>query len=192
MTNPSDEKPKTIGGMALGWWNSLQPGDLRDGRRRGNPGALARLRRADLFGAASEEVTFELFQRLHSHSRGERLGNGLVERATLIAAVLAHVREHDGRRSVASTAGEKNGDQRALHPLRLRRLFAARDAVECLSAFRRLVALLGKRVNVADLAESLFEWPDEIAGDRRRTRWAFDYYGAGSMAPNGDQDQAAA
>jgi len=119
------------------------------------------------------------------------LGVGLVERAALIAAVLAHVREDDRRKKVAAAAGEKSGDHPLLHPLRLRRLFAARIAPECLIAFRRLVALLGKEANVADLAEGLFDWPDEIRGDKWRTRWAFDYYGAGSAAPAED-DQAAA
>ena len=44
--------------------------------------------------------------------------DNLFERTALIAAVLAHVSEHETRR-VAAAAGEKNGgDQRVLHPLR--------------------------------------------------------------------------
>ncbi|WP_374310244.1 type I-E CRISPR-associated protein Cse2/CasB [Methylocella sp.] len=47
-------------------------------------------------------------------------------------------------------------------------------------AFRRLVALLGGTANVADLAESLLDWPDETRGESRRRRWVFDYYGQAS------------
>ena len=46
-------------------------------------------------------------------------------------------------------------------------------------AFRRAVALAGGRnINVGDVAASLLDW-----SDRRRMRWAFDYYGAGIAAP---------
>lgn len=191
MTDPSDQKPKTIGDIALEWWERVTPVTRTNGRRSGDAGAFARLRRADLNGAMMEEWTSELFRSLRPVAKVHP--KTLFERAALIAAVLAHVRDDDGAKRVAEAAGEKrNSDQRVLHPLRLRRLFAARNPPDCLIAFRRLVALLGKKVNVADLAESLFDWPDEMAGDRRRTRWAFDYYGAGSTAPNGDQDQAAA
>lgn len=189
MTDESVEKKRIIGGIALGWWSSLQPEPRQDGRRGGNPGALARLRRADLSAAAMEEVTFDLFRRLSPVVKLQR--ELLFERTALIAAVLAHVREHDKSRKVAAAAGEKAGDQFVLHPLRLRRLFAAHTTADCLIVFRRLVALLGQRANVADLAESLFDWPDDLRGDKRRTRWAFDYYGAGAAAPQ-DHDQAAA
>ena len=189
MTSELEKRRPTVGGIALGWWSGLQPEAKQDRRGSGNPGALARLRRADLLDAAMEEVTIDLFHRLKPlvpfHDEA------LVERVALIAAVLAHVREHENRK-VAAAAGEKAGEvQRVLHPLRLRRLFATHSASDCLVAFRRLVALLGKKANVTDLAESLMDWPDEIRGDKRRTRWAFDYYGAGTAAPE-DHDQAAA
>jgi CRISPR type I-E-associated protein CasB/Cse2 len=189
MTNEREEIQPTVGGVALGWWSRLQPETRQDRRRSGDPGALARLRRADLLDAAMEEVTIDLFHRLKLLVPFH--GETLVERTALIAGVLAHVRENENRK-VAAAAGEKAGeDQRVLHPLRLRRLFATRSAPDCLIAFRRLVLLLGKKTNVADLAESLMDWPDDLRGDKRRTRWAFDYYGAGSAAPE-DHDQAAA
>jgi CRISPR system Cascade subunit CasB len=166
----------------------LQPDSGHVAGKGGNPGASARLRRADLIGASMEEVAIDLFRRLAPISKLER--ETLFERTALIAAVLAHVRE-DNNRKVAAAAGETTGgEQRVLHPLRLRRLFAARTATECLIAFRRLVALLGKKANVADLAESLLDWPDERRGAARRKRWAFDYYGASSAAPE-DHEQAA-
>jgi CRISPR type I-E-associated protein CasB/Cse2 len=193
MTEVNREQPK-IGSIAIGWWKGLQSEIRSDGHRAGNPGALARLRRADLAGAAMEEVAIDLFKRLAAISalKSNLRRDTLFERTALVAAVLAHVHEHDNRK-VAAVAGEKEpgSDQRTLHPLRLRRLFAAHNPADCLVAFRRLVALLGKKANVADLAETLLEWPDEKRGDARRTRWAFDYYGAGRAAPE-DRDHIAA
>jgi len=189
MTNERQDNRPSMGAIAFAWWSNLQPGFDPGSRRRGDPGALARLRRADLIGAAMEEVTIDLFRKLTPASKLPL--DLLFERTALIAAVLAHVRTDDTRK-VAARAGEKKGeDQRLLHPLRLRRLLAAHTLADCLIAFRRLVALLDRRANVADLAESLLDWPDAIRGDRRRTRWAFDYYGAANAAPD-DRGQAAA
>ena len=78
----------------------------------------------------------------------------------------------------------------AFSPLRFRKILAARGEGDCLIAFRRLIALLGKTANVGDLAVSLAEWNSDGAGDRRRTRWAFDYYDAGAAAPDASQDAA--
>jgi CRISPR type I-E-associated protein CasB/Cse2 len=163
MTNEQADNRPIVGAVAFTWWSSLQPRSELGRRRGGDPGALARLRRADLVGAAMEEVTIDLFRKLALTSKLSP--DSLFERAALIAAVLAHVRAHDTRK-VAIAAGEKIGeDRRVLHPLRLRRLFAARALGDCLIAFRRLVGLLDKKANVADLAESLLDWPDAVRGD---------------------------
>jgi CRISPR system Cascade subunit CasB len=192
MTKETKDKQPSLGCIALDWWNGLQADGGKGTRRGGDLGALARLRRADLLDAAMEEATIDLFHRLKSHPQGAFLGERLVERTALIAAVLAHVREDDERKvKVAAAAGETTGGgQRILHPLRLRRLFAAREPRDCLVAFRRLVAILRKKANVADLAESLFDWPDEWRGDHQRKRWAFAYYG-GSSATLEEHEQAA-
>ena len=64
--------------------------------------------------------------------------------------------------------------------LRFKRLLAARSDQDILVQFRRAVALLGGRnIDVGDLAASLLTWED----DKRRMRWAFDYYGASFAAP---------
>jgi hypothetical protein len=45
--------------------------------------------------------------------------------------------------------------------------------------------LVGARnINVGDVAASILDW-----SERRRMRWAFDYYGAGIAAPK-DNDTA--
>jgi hypothetical protein len=111
-----EDHDKKVGDIARSWWNGLRPVHGQNGRRGGDSGALARLRRGDLLDAAMEEVTIDLFHRLERYVTIKR--QILVERAALIAAVLSHVRDDDHPK-VAVAAGEKIGtDQRLLHPLR--------------------------------------------------------------------------
>jgi CRISPR type I-E-associated protein CasB/Cse2 len=104
----------------------------------------------------------------------------------LVACVLAHVREDEPRPKVARAAGPQPNGESLLSALRFRRLLNVRGEEDCSIAFRRLAALLGKKVNIKDLAQSLLEWNDEEKGDRCRTCWAFDYYDAGFAAPDGE------
>ena len=66
---------------------------------------------------------------------------------------------------------------------RFKHLVSARGDEEILIAFRRVVAMLGRTANVKDLARLILSWTDDEAGDRARTRFAFDYHGAGFAAP---------
>lgn len=172
-----DGAKKSRGAIALTWWAALQPNRDGDGRR-GDPGALARLRRASLADAMIEGETVRLHRMLG-------LPREKFSRSALLACALAHVREHLPGGRVAPALGPTAGDERGLlSPLRFRRLLAARSEEDCAVAFRRLVARLDGKTNVADLADSLLDWPDEISGDARRRRWAFDYYGASFAAPS--------
>jgi CRISPR system Cascade subunit CasB len=173
------------GPIVRAWWDKIQP-SASDGRK-GNPGALARLRRGSLFDAATESVTTDLYRSLAlSRSlKGDQESKFVT--TALIAAVLAHVRtdDKDDKHSVARAAGALVGDQkRLLSELRFRRLLATRGHEDCLIAFRRLVALFRDKANVSDLAEILIEWNDEQRGDSRRIKMAFDYFDAGNAAPD--------
>ncbi len=160
----------TAAEIARRWWQALQP-DPANGRP-GNRGALARLRRANLLEAMSQPETIQLF-RACGQSRHEQL-----PRAALLAGVLAHVREDKG--GAASIAQHLGPDDPAkpetalMSPLRFRRLIEAGTDEEELTQFRRMVALMGNTVPVADLAASLLDW-----GEQRRVRWTYDYWGAG-------------
>jgi CRISPR system Cascade subunit CasB len=99
-----------------------------------------------------------------------------------VAAVLAHIRsdapvtDSGHRRRFAEILG---GNPPLMSPLRFKRLLAATSDQDLLIVFRRAVALAGsKNISVEDVAASLFDW-----SDRRRMRWAFDYYDAGIAAP---------
>jgi CRISPR system Cascade subunit CasB len=71
-----------------------------------------------------------------------------------------------------------------MKPLRFRRLMEAETPDERLTAFRRLVALAGGRVNVRNLAAALLAWNEDL-----RTRWIYDYWNAGQLtaAPQAEE-----
>jgi CRISPR system Cascade subunit CasB len=168
----------------FGWWASQQPYD-RSGKPnpRCSPAVMARLRRvATLQEAALEPATLELHARLGGRGRSNLEA---LEGTALVAAVLAHVREDAGRgESTARLIGPDADGRARVSALRFRRILAARTPQETLIAFRRLVSLAGRSLPVADLAESLLDWTDPHGGDKRRRRWALDYYGAGDKAPS--------
>ena len=178
----SDETELNRGKVALRWWTVLQPSP--DGARRGDPAALARLRRAttpvEAIGAAPEHVV--------------RLARALdmmrcPEPAAEVAAVLAHVKTHDPSRKVAQALGTRSVKDAppAMSELRFRRLLQAGTAEERMTAFRRAVRLLGGTVNVADLAESLLAWSHPDWGEQERIRWLFRY--VGEIPPETEPDR---
>ncbi len=152
------------GDIARRWWHGL----VKDPARRGAARAsLARLRRAGArTDAFLEPATSDLVRRLGVTSPKQ------VDRAAAIAMVLAHVREDDATPVARACGPADDSDSGKLKYNRFRRLLQAEDD-ELVDQMRRLVHLLGGRVNVADLATSLLFW-----GDGTRRRWALAYYRA--------------
>jgi CRISPR system Cascade subunit CasB len=151
---------------------------------------VAALRRAATpIEAIEEDAAIALYDRLFPGRRSPDFKR--LARVGTLASVLANVREHahspDGPwLTVARAIGPQNPSEPTsalISSLRFRRLLAARNEDEILVGFRRLVALARRKVNIVDLAESILDWTDDEAGDKRRVRWAFDYYGAGIAAP---------
>lgn len=171
--------------LAARWWRALQdraPND--EPNRLGDRAARARLRRADgPLDAAAEPAVLLLYRSLY----GPGWNKTHMVRTLRVALVLVHVRDElrsaDGSfapslaRSLGPTAF--GGEDAAMSPLRLRALLAARDEGDIVRRFRRAVALLDGRANVRDLANVLLGW--EL--DSTRTRFAFDYFGAGLASP---------
>ncbi len=164
------------GFAALRWWQDLTPAPAR--QHRGDRAALARLRRCATVAEAMQEPETICLLRIAG-------GNGPndLKIAGLTAAVLAHVREHDPSTRVARQIGPENPGQpetAIVKPLRFRRIMEADTPDERLTAFRRLVALAGGRLNVSDLARALVHWDEQT-----RIQWTYEYWNAG-------QPQAAA
>jgi CRISPR system Cascade subunit CasB len=106
-----------------------------------------------------------------------RAGHRDLPNVALAAGVLATVREHLPGPRVARQVGPADPEKpetALLKPLRFRRLMEAETPDERLLAFRRLVALADRSVNVHDLAAAMLHWTEE-----RRQRWAYDYWNAG-------------
>ena len=156
-------------GAAAGWWTGLQ--DDADGRRGANRAVLARLRHcATVDEAMQEPCAIVLFNRVGA------TGPDDLPIVALTAAVLAHVHADVPGATVARSVGPTSVEQpetAVLKPLRFRRLLEASGLDERLTGFRRLAALTGGKLPVADLAASLLDWTEH-----RRRRWVYDYWNA--------------
>lgn len=173
MSEEKEPERKTAGQIALAWWSPLAD------RETGDRATMARLRRCrSTLEAMTVTAAITLARRLKD--RGVSL-----DEAAGLARVLAHVREHD-RTPLMRAAGWKTfpgerkeseaGDDRPLlSGGRFRRLLLTTPE-ERGSAFVRLVQLLGGRANVHDLTESYLDWRDEERRERRRQRWAYQYF----------------
>lgn len=150
------------------WWRQLQP----DGGRPDNAG-LAQLRRVTSpQEALLHPAAVELAIRLNSHSYDNRAVT------CSLAAVLAHVRHESIERSMASSLGQRSGENRLMSEVRFRTLMQSASGAERMNAFRRAIALLGGSVNVEKLAYAWLYWDSDQSGQRLRSDWMFDYVGA--------------
>lgn len=170
--------------IAARWWRDMQD-QTADGvsNRLADRAARARLRRVEGPLAAADPAVLRLYRLLG----GEAWNDNRMATAVRLAVVLAHVRDETRGTeggfvpSFARSLGPSifGGEDAVLKPLRLRALLAAREEADVVRRFRRAVALLGGRVNVRDLARVLILWDR----DETRTRFAFDYFGAGAATP---------
>ena len=171
----------SLGRAARDWWIGLQPDPDNGKAPRGNPKALAMLRRAHSWAdAAAVPETITLFRKLGKHDDRD------LPRVAVVAAVLAHVRKDDETGPVAKSVGKFPNDSETravLSELRLGRLLSITGDDDILIAFRRLVALMGKTANVSDLADQILYWDHPVGGERKRVGFAFNYWQAGSAAP---------
>lgn len=174
MTKQVDEREGLI---ALKWWNAL-----RD-PQHGDRGALAQLRRCERgIDALAIPPAIALARKLGQPRLNDRFIDALG-----LAVILAHVKEHD-QRNLMRAAGwpsfpgdrksqNSGGERPVLSELRFRRLLQT-EREDRIPAFVRLVRMLDAKVNVVDLAKSFLFW-----GDKRRQKWAFDYFAVGASAP---------
>ena len=167
------------GEIALKWWQALQPQSDKDGKTtsRGDPGALARLRRATspvdaLTQAQAIRLARWLGVGLEDEQRLARVG--------ALAHVLAHVKTNNSTQHMARQLGpDKNGENAVMSSLRFQRLMAARAPEDLMREMRSAVKLLKGSANIADIADAFYWW-----SDKTRIRWTYHYWGAGDAAPD--------
>ncbi len=159
------EEKKSERHIVLRWWSECI------GDRAAPAGPRAELRRARTI----EEVVFvPLFHDLRR--RLMTTGWRMTDRLALVAGVLARVGEHDGASAFPSqmaVLAEGSRNRPRVTPSRFRRILRLgdEDRDELFLQIRRIVALLNGKVNVGDLADSLYWW-----NERTRKSWALKYY----------------
>jgi CRISPR type I-E-associated protein CasB/Cse2 len=180
------EEPRSLhrelGEVARAWWRAHVP---RSGEgRRADPGTFARLRRCGRpVEALAEAATVELWRSLPESWRESGDREEKLARTAALAHVLAFVREDTPGHPMRVLGPERRGEPESakLKPVRLRQLLAARDPEELAQAFRRLVALAERKIDVGELAAALLLWSDPV-----RTRWAFTWHDAERAAPGAE------
>lgn len=140
------------------WWSSLEH----------NKGDRASLRRVD---SLAEVAFIPAYQRLYQDVREVVPVDR--ERLAVVAALSAHVRQHDGSQPIAQRIASPHpgSDSPPLSELRFRRLLRVNDLDILRTQLTRVIRLLDHRVNLHDLANSVYWW-----NERTRKRWAFTYY----------------
>ena len=167
MTDQGSSSRKDIGVVAKRWWS-----DLNSNATWGGRAAIARIRRAR---NPTELVCQPAVLRLVRRASRRR-----ATRVAVIAGVLAWVRDDHPNESVARIVGRSQiGESDALvSEPRFRRLLLAEGEEELLTTLRRIVRRASGKINVEDLARSVFFW-----NDRTKQDWSYDYYNVGAGAP---------
>lgn len=178
---------KPLGDRAYEWWRDSCGSEGRGAATR------AQLRRCrSNTEAAAIPAAVALARRLGALRQDVRPFDPHIDAALGLARVLAHVDENASDRPMRAAGWKsfpKDGgkdssgeEQPRLAEARFRRLLEVERGERQVTAFARLVALLGGSVNVAALSRDFLRWED----DNTRRRWAFDYYAASIAAPPSD------
>lgn len=159
------------------WWDAMQPQVRKNGVTPGDRATLARLRRsANPFELAVEPATADLFRKLWPENR--KAADTDIATAAVLAGVLAHIRTLTRGASLARAMGARNGERAVISAIRMKRFMAAREPEDVLRQYQRILAMLGDSADVRNVAECVLAWRDPSpAGDRARTRFAFEYHG---------------
>lgn len=142
----------------LEWWKTLED----------NKGGRAELRRAKNLEEVFYSPEFHtLYRKLNPAGWRNR------KNIALMAGVLAHVKTNAVSRHVAAqmAAPGKSGSKAVLSGLRFRRLLKHDTPEELYSPMIRIIRLLDKKINIADLAQSLYWW-----NTRTKMDWSLRYY----------------
>ncbi len=170
------------------WWQSLQAGKPKDAWKQkeqnspdkgsldfksgaGDRANLRRARNPDM--VAVQQSYLNLYRIIMQEDISDYVKRKLCDRLPLVAGVLSHVVENSSDSvAVAMGSNPKTGSDRPrVSDLRFRRLMRTKDEESLYIMMIRMVRMMDGRVNVKNLAESLFFWDDMT-----RKRWASQYY----------------
>lgn len=172
----------SVSERAVLWWQQWC------GPQANDPAMRARLRRCrSTVEAIREPAALALSRRIGGMREGAT--DAWLDRTLDLARVLAHVREDDDSRPMRvvgwkSFPGIKGvtdataAERPQLSEVRFRRLIETPAGEPLVTAFVRLIRVLGGRINVRQVASDFLYW-----NDRTKKQWAFDYYAAAMAAP---------
>lgn len=164
------ETTKSAGQVCLGWWGDWFSPASDQGRKGPDRASMARLRRVR---TPLDAVLIPAVQDLCKRLAGQGFDlKARPDRLALIAVALAACSHAPGRRAAAQFGTPS--DQPTVSPLRFNALVRQTDPNTLRQPLVRALGQIKGAVDVAALASDLFYW-----NDTTRTRWAFDYYGAG-------------
>lgn len=144
------------------WWQALQS----------DSGTRARLRRANSTSTVALEYGYnQLVQRLHDAKSIRIKQKYMQENLPAVVRILAHVREDNTTQSVAGSMRGVHSQRAIISDLRFRRLIQIKDQDQLADMLIRVIRMLGYRVNVCDLAKSVYCWNEHTC-----KRWANQYY----------------
>lgn len=146
------------------WWKSLED----------NRGERARLRRApNPSDVAFSPAYHRLFNQLLGLKQLRPINREPLE---AVAGLISHVREDTGplKKFAQQMGAKKTGSDNAIvSGLRFRRILAISDRNTLYPMLLRIIHLLGGKVNLLSLAESVYLWNERTWKD-----WAYEYYAA--------------
>ncbi|TPE64799.1 hypothetical protein FJQ54_00715 [Sandaracinobacter neustonicus] len=160
----SDEKKPGLAQAIAVWWRINIEADHAPQRA-----LAAKLRRAGTGEALGHREVIDLYDRVVAADAwlGRRLRHDPAPLGAL-ARVLAHVRQHDPKHSLAWRLG---GDDPAMSPARFERLMRASDIDEVATALIRALPMAGHGCAVGRLGRDLLRWGEQGPND-----WYFDYF----------------
>jgi len=152
-------------------------------------GDRARLRRctniAELLAERSVHLLVQGFPKERGDNRRAFSENELYQRLPVVAGVLAAAREDTGKQTVSLIGrlghGGRDGSPK-LGEIRFKRLHSESKPEGLLRLWRRIVALADNAADVAQLADDLYTWLEQLERPPRnpnqsvRFHWAYDYY----------------
>ncbi|QHI95193.1 type I-E CRISPR-associated protein Cse2/CasB [Aristophania vespae] len=175
------------------WWKELYD-PVSEIPMPGSRATLARLRHCKrIFDVVIDPAFADLAQKCgvkfdHNHD---------LNRVALVMAVMSYVRSDIPDKKNARIIGptkqvsEDEASDALCKPLRFRQLLGASTVDECYRAFRQLVNLMGRAVNVDDLVNSLWNWPRfpgaEKTADKIRIEWVYNYWSTDSENASGNK-----
>ena len=152
------------------WWAGLAD-------RRAERAAL--VRQKDAFEVPSLEYhrAFQTyFAAIKNRGAGESTYPLSRYKMPAVLGMLAHIREPDPRRGFPEALAKGGNGKKGLSELRFRRLLQCQTLDELYPQLRRAIAVLGKKANVLDVAELIYQWDREDAGQRLRNELAYAYF----------------